>query len=42
VNELAAKMAKSPLLQSEFQAMAKRLTVPPAFPGKEFDFNEEP
>jgi arylsulfatase A-like enzyme len=42
VNELAATMAKSPLLQTEFQAMAKRLAVPPALPGEEFEFNQEP
>jgi arylsulfatase A-like enzyme len=41
-NELAATMAKSPLLQAEFQAMRKRLHVPPALPGDELDFNEEP
>ncbi len=42
VNELAATMAKSPLIVTEFQAMAKRLAVPPALPGEEFEFNEEP
>jgi arylsulfatase A-like enzyme len=41
-NELAATMAKSPLLQAEFQAMLKRLHVPPALPGEELDFSEEP
>jgi len=41
VNELAASMAKSPLLQTEFQAMMMRLAVPPALPGEEFEFNEE-
>jgi arylsulfatase A-like enzyme len=42
VNELAPQMAKSPLLQLEFQEMLKRLGTPPALPGEEFDFNEEP
>ena len=42
VYELAAGMAKSPLLQEEFQAMLKRLRMPPALPGEEFEFNEEP
>jgi arylsulfatase A-like enzyme len=41
-NELAGTMAKSPLLQAEFQAMMKRLALPPALPGEEFDFNVEP
>ena len=41
-NELAATMAKSPLLLTEFQAMLKRLRMPPALPGEELDFNEEP
>ena len=41
-NELAVTMAKSPLLQAEFQALLKRLQVPPALPGEELDFNEEP
>ena len=42
VNELAATMAKSPLLQTEMQAMMKRLRVPPALPDEEFEFNQEP
>jgi len=42
VNELAAMMAKSPLLQTEMQAMMKRLAVPPALPGEEFEFSQEP
>jgi arylsulfatase A-like enzyme len=41
-NELAGAMAKSPLLQAEFQAMLKRLALPPALPGEEFEFNIEP
>ena len=41
-NELAAAMAKSPLLQTEMQAMMKRLAMPPALPGDEFEFNQEP
>jgi len=32
VNELAAAMAKSPLLLTEFQALRKRLAMPPALP----------
>jgi hypothetical protein len=35
-------MAKSPLLQAEFQAMVRRLATPPALPGEEFEFNAEP
>ena len=42
VNELAAEMAKSPLLMAEFDAMRKRFSVPPALPGEEFLFNVEP
>jgi arylsulfatase A-like enzyme len=41
-NELAGKMAKSPLLQAEFAAMTKRIAMPPALPGEEFQFNLEP
>jgi arylsulfatase A-like enzyme len=40
--ELAATMAKPLLLQSEFKAMLERLHMPPALPGEEFEFNEEP
>jgi arylsulfatase A-like enzyme len=40
-NELAATMTKSMLLQTEFEALMKRLAVPPALPGEEFEFNEE-
>jgi arylsulfatase A-like enzyme len=42
VNELAATMAKSPLLQAEFKAILERLHLPPSLPGEEFYFNEEP
>jgi arylsulfatase A-like enzyme len=42
INELAAAMAKSPLLQIEFDAMRKRLAMPPALPGEEFIFSGEP
>ncbi len=42
VNELAGTMAKSPLLLTEFQAIMKRLAVPPALLGEEFEFNQEP
>ena len=42
VNELAATMAKSPLLQEEFKQILKRLHVPPALPGEEFEFGQEP
>jgi arylsulfatase A-like enzyme len=42
INELARDMAKSPLLQKEFQEMTKRLAMPPALPGEEFEFNQEP
>jgi len=41
INELAAGMVKSPLLQAEFKAMLGRLAMPPAFPGEEFEFNVE-
>jgi arylsulfatase A-like enzyme len=41
-NELAATMAKSPLLLTEFQALRARLAMPPALPNEELDFNEEP
>jgi len=41
-NELAVASAKSPLLQMEFQALQKRMGSPPAFPGEEFEFNQEP
>jgi hypothetical protein len=38
---LAATMAKSLLLQTEFNAMRKRLHMPPALPSEEAAFNEE-
>jgi hypothetical protein len=40
--ELAATMAKSSLLQAEFKAVLDRLHMPPALPGEEFEFNEQP
>jgi hypothetical protein len=40
-NELAAAQVKSLFLDTEFKALLKRLAVPPAFPGGEFEFNEE-
>jgi len=42
VNELAATMEKSPLLQTEFNELRKRLAMPPALPGEEFLFSGEP
>ena len=41
-NELAATAAKPTLLMMEFDAMRKRLAMPPAFPGEEMEFNGEP
>lgn len=41
-NELAAESAKPLLLQTEFHATRTRLSMPPAFPGEELEFNEEP
>ncbi len=41
-NELAQTMAKPMLLQTEFQAIRERLSMPPALPGEEMSFNEEP
>ena len=41
VNELAATMAKSPLLETEIQAMMKRIAAPAALPDEEFEFNQE-
>jgi len=40
-NELAATMAKPMFLQTEFDAMRKRLAIPPALPDEEFYFDEE-
>lgn len=42
INELAAGMAKSLLLQTELAAMMERLHVPPALPGEELEFAQEP
>ena len=41
VNELAATMAKSMLLQTEFAAIRQRLHMPPALPNEDNAFNEE-
>ena len=41
-NELAQTMAKPMMLQTEFQAIRERLSMPPALPGEEMSFNEEP
>jgi len=41
-NELSATMVKSFLLQTEFKAMMERLHMPPALPGEEYEFNDEP
>ncbi len=38
-NELAATMAKPLFLETEFQAIRKRLAMPPALPGEEIEFN---
>jgi arylsulfatase A-like enzyme len=40
-NELAAAMAKPMLLQTEFDAMRKRLAMPPALPTEEFYLDDE-
>lgn len=40
-NELASVMAKPMLLQAEFTAIRRRLAMPPALPGEEFEFDEE-
>lgn len=39
-NELAATMAKSKLLETEFGALLKRLHLPPALPGEDFQLTE--
>ncbi len=39
-NELAATMAKSMLLETEFKALLQRLHLPPALPGEEFQIVE--
>ena len=41
VNQLAATMAKSPLLQTLFINIRKQLSLPPSLPGEEFQLNEE-
>ena len=38
-NELAAESAKSMFLQTEFDAIRKRLALPPALPGHEAQFD---
>jgi arylsulfatase A-like enzyme len=40
-NELATTMAKPLLLEAEFKEILKRLSLPPALPGEDFEFNEE-
>jgi hypothetical protein len=40
-NEVAATMAKPLRLEAEFDAMRKRLHMPPALPGEESSFNED-
>jgi arylsulfatase A-like enzyme len=39
--ELAGAAAKPLFIEREFKAMLKRINQPPAFPGEEFDFNQE-
>ena len=41
-NELATASVRSTLLSAEMEAMMKRLKLPPALPGAEFEFNVEP
>jgi arylsulfatase A-like enzyme len=40
-NELAAQSVKPLLLEAEFKQILKRLSLPPALPGEEFEFDEE-
>ena len=40
-NELARSAAKPLLLEAECQTLLKRVAAPAAFPGEEFEFNEE-
>ena len=40
-NELGAAMAKPMFLQTEFEAIRKRLATPPALPGEDLYFDEE-
>jgi arylsulfatase A-like enzyme len=41
-NELAAQAAKPLLLEVGFKDLMHQFHLPPAFPGEEFDFNNEP
>jgi arylsulfatase A-like enzyme len=40
-NQLAAAAAKPLFLETEFQALLKRIAAPAAFPGEEYEFDEE-
>lgn len=40
--ELAAQAAKPLLLETSFQSLLHQFHLPPAFPGEEFDFAQEP
>jgi len=40
-NELAATAAKPLFLETEFRALLQRIAAPAAFPGEEYEFNEE-
>jgi len=40
-SELAAGAAKPLYLETEFKAMLQRAKLPPAFPGEEFEFDQE-
>jgi len=40
-DELAASAAKPMFLETEFQALIKRISAPAAFPDEEYEFNEE-
>jgi len=42
IEQLASEMAKPLLVQEEFGAMRKRLSMPPALPGEEESFEMEP
>jgi len=39
--ELSAAAAKPLYMETEFNAMKQRAKLPPAFPGEEFELNEE-
>jgi arylsulfatase A-like enzyme len=41
LNEIAAKMTKPMLIETEFAAMMERLALPPALPGEELLFTQE-